>query len=295
MTTIDLVVQGDGTMVQACVFMEDRPLRVIKLIGRICIFPPLSYFYASWKWETVSLLLLAHSRFTYKQLLHLDQPVQVSEPLYHFHDCPAQTQSSHAHQRGHDHCYHKLEWWGGNNPLWYYTICEIIVMLNTMTDDTTFLIFAKAASYGCIWIQSPYSIHFTNAPDIREILCLEGRTVILLAFFCGSKVIDITWNHQVIQVYSSLVGFSDLKIANQNNNLFTTMIIEDPTTNYYRSVKDICTLMIMRFYRLMFVFKDLSDFKHRIFVRVIQRMDIWQERQVQVKWHFWITSSCPKP
>ena len=51
---------------------------------------------------------------------------------------------------------------------------------------------------------------------------------------------------------------SDLKIANQNNNLFATMIIDDPTTNYCRSVEDIYIPMITRFNRLMFVFEDLD-------------------------------------
>ena len=51
---------------------------------------------------------------------------------------------------------------------------------------------------------------------------------------------------------------SDLKIANQNNNLLTTMIIDDPTTNYCRSVEDIYIPMITRFDRWMFVFKDLD-------------------------------------
>ena len=88
-------------------------------------------------------------------------------------------------------------------PLGYYSIGEIIVILSIMT-DSTFSISTKASSYGCIWIQSSYSIDFTNAPDIREILGLEGQTVILLASFNGSNVIDITRNRQVIQVYSSL-------------------------------------------------------------------------------------------
>ena len=104
-------------------------------------------------------------------------------------------------------------------PPCYYTIGEIISMLNTMT-DTTFSISTMATSYECISIQSPYSIDFTNAPDILAILGLEGHTVILPASFYGSNVIDITRNRQVIQVYSSLVRSSDLKIANHNNNRF---------------------------------------------------------------------------
>ena len=113
----------------------------------------------------------------------------------------------------------------------YYTLSEIISILNTMT-NTSFSISTMATSYGCIWIQSPYSIDFNNASDVREIIGLEDRMVILPASFYGSNVIDITQNRQVIQVYSSLVRSSDMKIANQNNNLLTTMIIDDPTTNY---------------------------------------------------------------
>ena len=101
----------------------------------------------------------------------------------------------------------------------YYTIGEIIAILNTMTDNTMFSISTKVSSYGYFWIQSPHTIDLTNAPDIREILGLEGRRVILPAFFYVSNVIDFTRNRQVIQVYISLVRSPDLKIANQNNNL----------------------------------------------------------------------------
>lgn len=95
----------------------------------------------------------------------------------------------------------------------FYTIAEIIAILNTIT-HTSFSISTMASSYGCIWIQFPYSIHVTNATNIREILGLEGRTVILPTPFSGSNVIDIIPNRQVIQVYSSLVRSSDLMIAN---------------------------------------------------------------------------------
>ena len=89
-------------------------------------------------------------------------------------------------------------------PPGYYTIGQIIAILNTMT-DTTFSISTKASSYGCIYIQYPHTIDFTNAPDIREILGLKGQMIILPVSFYGSNVIDITRNRQVIQVYSSLV------------------------------------------------------------------------------------------
>ena len=122
----------------------------------------------------------------------------------------------------------------GSLPPSYHTINVIIAILNTMT-DTTFSISTKASSHGCIWIQSPHTVDFTIAPDIREILGLERRTVILPASFYGTNVIEITRNLQEIQVYSSIVRWSDVMIptAKQNNNLLTTMIIDDPTTNYY--------------------------------------------------------------
>ena len=142
-------------------------------------------------------------------------------------------------------------------PPGYYTIGQLIAILNTMT-DTTFSISMKASSYMCIYIQSTNTIDFTNAPDIREIFSLEGRTVILHTSFYGSNVIDITRNRQVIQVYSSFVYSSDLKIANQNNNLLTTMIIDDPKIDYLRTVEDICIPMITRFDRLMLLFRDME-------------------------------------
>ena len=58
-------------------------------------------------------------------------------------------------------------------PPGYYTIGQIIAILNTMT-DTTFSISTRALSYEGIYIQSTHTIDFTNAPDIREILGLEG-------------------------------------------------------------------------------------------------------------------------
>ena len=139
-------------------------------------------------------------------------------------------------------------------PPGYYTIGQIIAILNTMT-DTMFSISTKASSYGCIYIQSTHTIDFINAPDIREILGLEGYMVILPASFYGSNVIDIMRNRQVIQVYSSLVHSSDLKIANQNNNLLTTMIIDDPEVNYLRTMENICIPMIAG---LMFLFRDMD-------------------------------------
>ena len=80
----------------------------------------------------------------------------------------------------------------------------------------------------------------------------------LPASFYELNVMQITRNRQVIQVYLLLVESSILKISttNKNNNLLTTMIIDDPTADYCRSVADICIPMIIRFDRLMFVFRS---------------------------------------
>ena len=86
----------------------------------------------------------------------------------------------------------------------FYSIGEIIAILNTMT-NTTFPISTMATNNGCIYIQSQYSIDFTNAPDMWEIFGLGNQKIVLSASFYGSNVIDITRNRQVIQVYSSLV------------------------------------------------------------------------------------------
>ena len=63
----------------------------------------------------------------------------------------------------------------------------------------------------------------------------------------------------MIQVYSSLVRSSDLKIVNHNNNLLTSMIIDDPEDDYIHTMADICIPMISRFYRLMFLLRDMDD------------------------------------
>ena len=65
-------------------------------------------------------------------------------------------------------------------------------------------------------------------------------------------------NRQVIWIYFLSVRSSDLEIVSQDNNLLNTMIVDNPTTNYCRSVKYICIPMITRFDRLMFLFRDME-------------------------------------
>ena len=109
-------------------------------------------------------LLHTHSKFTHQHHVRMEQSKQVSEPNHHFHHCPVQTKHNVVTNTNDEEV---------RIPTGYYTIGETIVILNT-TADTVFSISTKASSYGCIWIQSSHSIDFTNAPDIREILGLEG-------------------------------------------------------------------------------------------------------------------------
>ena len=52
----------------------------------------------------------------------------------------------------------------------YYTLIEIIAILNTMI-NTTFSITTMDTSYECIWIQSPYSIDSTRYIRYRNDHC----------------------------------------------------------------------------------------------------------------------------
>ena len=90
-------------------------------------------------------------------------------------------------------------------------------------------IYTFNTNYGCVYVQSEGDIDLSLATEIQWISGFNETIY-------GSNVIDITRNRQVIQVYSSLVRSSDLKIANQNNNLLTTMIIDDPEADYINHI-----------------------------------------------------------
>ena len=77
-------------------------------------------------------------------------------------------------------------------------------------------------------------------------------------FLLWIEHVDITRYSQVILVYSSLFRSSDLKIANQNNNLLTTMITDDPKTDDCRLVEDNWIPMITRFNRLTILFRNIE-------------------------------------
>lgn len=138
----------------------------------------------------------------------------------------------------------------------FYTLAEILAMLNEMT-NCGFSVITSTNSFGCVFVTSSTTIDLSNAPDIREILGIT-ETSLTSGQTIGKNIIDITRNRQVIQVFCSIVRTSDLKIADQNNNLLTTMMIDDPQSNYFRKIEDVCIPICNQFDRLYFSFKDLD-------------------------------------
>lgn len=138
----------------------------------------------------------------------------------------------------------------------YYTLAEILAMLNEM-QYCGFSITTANKSFGCIHITTSTTIDFSKAPDIREILGIPESNL-PASIYDGKSIIDITRNRQVIQVFCSIVRTSDLKIANQNNNLLTTMMFDDPQATYLRKIEDVCIPICNRFDKLYFSFKDLD-------------------------------------
>ena len=58
----------------------------------------------------------------------------------------------------------------------YYSLSQIIPIPNIIT-TTIFSISTMKTSYECIYIQSPYSIDFTNTPEIQPILGFDSNMV----------------------------------------------------------------------------------------------------------------------
>ena len=138
----------------------------------------------------------------------------------------------------------------------FYTLAEIISMLNEMT-YSSFSISNATFSFGCIQLSTNTTIDFSLAPEICQILGLT-KQIYLAGQYYGEEIIDITRNRQAIQVFSSIVRTSDLKIANQNNNLLTTMILDDPQVTYLNTIEDVNIPICNRFDKLYFSFKDLD-------------------------------------
>ena len=187
----------------------------------------------------------------------MDQPEQVSESDHHFLHCPVQTQSSHVHQCWFYKCIDEYQWRKAKDSYWL--LLDRWNHCHAQHHDWHSILDIYEGFE--LWMHlDPVPTHhrFQNWPRYSRNPRF-GR-------INGHSTCFILWiergyyykKRQVIWVYSSLVRSSDLKIANQNNNLLITMIIDETTTNYCRSVEDICIPIITTFNRLMFVFKDLE-------------------------------------
>ena len=138
----------------------------------------------------------------------------------------------------------------------YYSLSMIIAMLNTM-ENSSFQVTTSTYKFGCLLIQSSCEVDFSDANDIKEMLGLT-KDIYSSGTNYGDNIVDITRNMQVIQVYCSLVKSSELKIANQNNNLLTTLIIEDPEKSFIQKTQDIYLPIISKFDQLYFSYRDLD-------------------------------------
>ena len=141
-------------------------------------------------------------------------------------------------------------------PQGYHSLGEIIALINEMT-YTSISINTMANNFGTIWIQSSCEVYFNSAPDIKEILGLE-KNVYSAGGCHGENIIDITRNRQTIQVFSTIVKSADIKIANQYNNLLTTLIVEDPEQSFIHEVSEVNIPIISTWDRLYFSFRDMN-------------------------------------
>lgn len=138
----------------------------------------------------------------------------------------------------------------------YYSLGLLIAKLNTM-EYSEFQVTTSTYKFGCLHMNSSCSIDFSQSEDIKDILGLS-QNIYPSGSHYGDNIIDITRNMQVIQVYCSLVKSSELKIANQNNNLLTTLIIEDPEKSFIQKTQDVYLPIINKFDRLYFSYRDLD-------------------------------------
>ena len=145
-------------------------------------------------------LLHTHSKFTHQHHVRMEQSKQVSEPNHHFHHCPIQKKHNQFMFNNIDFTTivvtntHDEEVW---IPAGYYTIGEIIVILNT-TADAVFSISTKASSDRCIWIQSLHTplIFKMLQTSEKSSVCNDERSFYLLRLFnhtCYISLVIATW------------------------------------------------------------------------------------------------------
>ena len=180
----------------------------------------------------------------------------------------------------------------------YYSLGMIIAMLNTM-EYSEFQVTTSTYKFGCIHMNSSCPIDFSQAEDLRDILGLT-KNIYSSGSHYGDNIIDITRNLQIIQVYCSLVKSSELKIANQNNNLLTTLIIEDPEKNFIQKTQDVYLPIINKFDQLYFSYRDLdgniinlnADISFQITVEDVVKNDIKNDKDINFKSQFSIAQVC---
>lgn len=180
----------------------------------------------------------------------------------------------------------------------YYSLGMIIAMLNTM-EYSEFQVTTSTYKFGCLHMNSSCSIDFSQAEDIKDILGVS-ENIYPSGSHYGNNIIDITRNLQVIQVYCSLVKSSELKIANQNNNLLTTLIIEDPEKSFIQKTQDVYLPIINKFDQLYFSYRDLNgniinlnaDISFQITVEDFVKNDIKNDEEINFKSQFSIAQVC---
>ena len=145
----------------------------------------------------------------------------------------------------------------------FYKLSEIISEINTM-EYIRCEISTQGPSYGRAYFVSKaanVTVDLTQARDIAAILGFNGSRWNINAIPTGNScvtedIIDITRNNQVILVYASIVKSNELKIANQNNNLLTSVNVDDPENTVSHKIENTWIPISGDYQRIYFNFKN---------------------------------------
>ena len=146
----------------------------------------------------------------------------------------------------------------------FYKLSEIISEINTM-EYIRCEISTQGPSYGRAYFigskAANVTVDLTQARDIAAILGFNGSRWKLNAIPTGNScvtedIIDITRNNQVILVYASIVKSNELKIANQNNNLLTSVNVDDPENTVSHKIENTWIPISGDYQRIYFNFKN---------------------------------------
>ena len=146
----------------------------------------------------------------------------------------------------------------------FYKLSEIISEINTM-EYIRCEISTQGPSYGRAYFvgskAANVTVDLTQARDIAAILGFNGSRWKLNAIPTGNSyvtedIIDITRNNQVILVYASIIKSNELKIANQNNNLLTSVNVNDPESTVSHKIENTWIPISGDYQRIYFNFKN---------------------------------------